>query len=354
MNSTNSSLELLNKEVIKPHLCCGCGACINLCPYLAYKEDRAVVLYNCTYSSGRCHAFCPQVETDRTSLLKSLYPGEGLVEDLGPFKGLYLTRASKPGARHKAQHGGTVTALVSAALEKGLIQGAILTGKVKKHSSICGLAKTADEVLSYAGSKFVVAPVVGAFNEIAPDFDGDLGVVALPCQARALAKMRQASSSDTDPIRKLKLVIGLFCGWVFSWRRFVDYLEPKVDLGAVIKMDIPPSQYQCLQVFTQNDTLELPLSEVTDCVRENCGQCEDFTAAFSDISVGSARMPQGWETAKKWNQSIVRTDTGQELFAMAQSAGFIEAQEAPTANLERLKSVSGKKGPDKSKSKVDK
>src|SRR3990172_3582042 len=62
-----------------------------------------------------------------------------------------------------------------------------------------------------------------------------------------------------------------------------------------------------------------------------------MTAEFSDISVGSARLPEGWEEARHWNQVIVRSPAGERLLAMAKAKGILEFREVPEGNLERLK-----------------
>jgi len=69
-----------------------------------------------------------------------------------------------------------------------------------------------------------------------------------------------------------------------------------------------------------------------------------LTAEFSDISVGSARLPEGWEEAKGWNQLIVRTPRGQKLLNLAKEKGLLEFRKVPEENLPRLKAASlGKK-----------
>jgi coenzyme F420 hydrogenase subunit beta len=105
-------------------------------------------------------------------------------------------------------------------------------------------------------------------------------------------------------------------------------------------MDIPPSKYHSLDVFTTEGKVSIPLDEVQKCVRPCCYSCSDMTAEFSDISAGSARLPEGWEEARSWNQVIVRTEAGQKLMALAQSKGVLEFREVPEGNLEKLKKAS--------------
>ena len=65
-----------------------------------------------------------------------------------------------------------------------------------------------------------------------------------------------------------------------------------------------------------------------------------MTAEFADISVGSARLPEGWEEARHWNQIIVRTKEGEELLALAKFRGILEFRDIPEGNLDRLKQAS--------------
>ncbi len=39
-----------------------------------------------------------------------------------------------------------------------------------------------------------------------------------------------------------------------------------------------------------------------------------MTAEFCDLSVGGARSADGWDVDKGWNQVIVRSDKGEQLF----------------------------------------
>ena len=113
-------------EVQDAGLCTGCGACVNLCPYYATSKDKTVVKDVCDRTAGRCYAFCPRTPTDLESIRKQLFDPQDLTPELGAVKGFYLTRASDPDIRSIAQHGGTVTTLMSLALAEGIIDTALL------------------------------------------------------------------------------------------------------------------------------------------------------------------------------------------------------------------------------------
>jgi coenzyme F420 hydrogenase subunit beta len=141
-------------------------------------------------------------------------------------------------------------------------------------------------------------------------------------------------------IGKLKLVIGLFCGWALSWRELRSLLRRKLGEDSIRGLDIPPSKHHSMEVHTGKGIISISLDEVMPAVRKACHYCFDMTAEFSDISVGSARCPEGWEVARGWNQVIVRTRTGEELLERARSRKVLEFRDMPEENLARLKKAS--------------
>ena len=90
-----------------------------LCPYLRSHRGATVALFACDREDGRCRRYCPRMETDWDGLHLALFDSSDLTPEIGAFKGLYVTRATDPKIRDKAQHGGTVSALACLALEQG-------------------------------------------------------------------------------------------------------------------------------------------------------------------------------------------------------------------------------------------
>jgi coenzyme F420 hydrogenase subunit beta len=337
-NKTPSAQQMLQEKVRDADLCTGCGACVNLCPYQASYKDKIVILNNCDLQGGRCYAFCPRTPTSLENLKENLFDPKDLTPEIGAIKSYYITRSTDENIRNLAQHGGTVTTLMKLALEQGIIDGAILAegeGNLLAHGKI---VTDPAEVPRLGKSKFIHSTIVAEFHKAAKTDLQKLGVVAVPCQALALAKMRMKPIPDNDAnIDKLKLVIGLFCGWSLSWRDLFKLIEGKTEMDKLTGMDIPPSKYKILELYTDKGTIEVSIDEVAACVNNSCKSCFDMTAEFSDISVGSARLDEGWEVAKGWNQVIIRTDRGQELIDLAKSKGLLEFHEIPQGNLDKLK-----------------
>ncbi len=335
----NRGQKELQELVQKAHLCTGCGACVGLCPYQVVYNDQTIVLHACDLKEGRCYAFCPRTPTPYESLRKQLFDEADLTPELGAMKGFYIARAADEKLRSRAQHGGTVTALLTLALQEGLIEVAIVAEDQEDFQHHGVTVEDPEEIKKRGKSKFMVSPTVAEFNKTVQGEKQRVGVVATPCQAQALAKMRvKPIASNENQIDKLKLVIGLFCGWTLSWRSFADLLKTKTELSDIVGMDIPPGKGQ-VEIYTKKGTLSFPMDEIQPCVREACRYCVDSTAEFSDISVGSARLPEDWAETRTWNQVIVRSKRGQELLDLARSKGVLEFRDVPAGNLEELKNA---------------
>lgn len=341
IESAIKSQEELRTRVLSSGLCTGCGACANLCPYNAIYKDKIIFVDSCDQDKGRCQAYCPRAFTNLEELKRAFYDHKDLTLELGAFKGFYITRSTNKSLRASSQHGGTTTALLTLALQEGLINGAILAGEKEELLPHGVMAENPLQIREHAGSKFVVSSTVAAFNDFSKSGYKKIGVVATPCQTLAFAKMRfKPLGKEYTDIDRLGVVIGLFCGWALSWRELKETLNSKTKGNQIKGIDIPPSKYRCMEIDTGNAILKIPLDKMLTSVRESCRYCSDFTAEFSDISVGSARLPEGWDVAKKWNQVIVRTDLGQELIELAKSRGVLEFQDVPEENLEKLKRAS--------------
>ncbi len=343
MSDTNQGKgqKELQTSVRDTKFCTACGACVNLCPYQACYHDEVVTLNACDLKEGGCFSFCPRTPTDLEALKRKLFKPQDLIPELGAVKAFYIARAADAGARAKSQHGGTVTALMSLALQEGIIDTAVVADEGRNFLPEGKAVSNAAEVKKRGKSRFIVSPNLAEFNRLAKAGGKKIGVVATPCQALALAKMREKPiPMYADRIDQLKLVVGLFCGWALSWRSLLDLLRKKTGLTEIEGMDIPPSKYHTLQVYTKKGTIDISLDEVNPCVRGACWYCPDMTAEFSDISVGSARLPEGWDEAKQWNQVIVRTAVGERLMKLAKDKGLLEFRAVPEGNLDRLKAAS--------------
>ena len=325
----------LQAEVLTAKLCSLCGACVGMCPYWVAHRGRIVSLDECNLTQGRCYVFCPRTSLDLDLLSETLFGSPYAADELGTMQQITMARATDEGIRSEAQYGGTVTALTSFALEQGLIDAAVLTASDENMLPSGTLAASAAQVRDRARSNYVAAPTLAAFNRESGREDVQrIGVVATPCQALALAKMRASPLENRNNIDKLKLVIGLFCTWALRYEDFARFLADKVPLRQIVRFDIPPPPANLFQVFTDSTRIDIPLDDVRPFIRLACDVCIDMTAEFADISVGAAEGVPGWNTL------IVRSDAGRELVEAARAKGVIETAPLPEQNLAHLREAS--------------
>jgi coenzyme F420 hydrogenase subunit beta len=299
-------------------------------------------LHDCDLEDGKCYAFCPRTATDLAALRALLFEPDDLTPEIGAVKGYYFSQAVDPELRKIAQHGATVTALMELALAEGLIDSAIVSSRNQEFAQNGAIISDRGALRKNAGSKFTVSPTVAAFNQLVTEDKGNIGVVATPCQALALAKMKLVKE-DTARISQLKLVIGLYCGWTLSIEKYTKLLlEKNISLESITGMDIPAGK-NILELVTKNGVKSIPFDEVRDCIRDACHYCLDSTAEYADVSVGSARFAGNWEEVRQWNQLIVRTAKGKELIELAMKKGVLTVRETPTVSLKELKDAAVKK-----------
>jgi coenzyme F420 hydrogenase subunit beta len=324
--------ELVDK-VISQGICVKCGACVNLCPYFDYFDGRIVVTDDCHAETWRCLQLCPRADYDDTSLEKERDAQEERSE-IGPFKEIFIARAKDEEIRGKAQYGGFVSSFLIYALEEGLIRATILTDKGNEISPNGLIARDRADILKCAGSRYTGAGGLAAFNRAIKDDGERLAVVGLPCQMEALARMRRMHPDGEERDSRVSLKIGLFCTWALDYRKLQHYLKTASLDGPIQKYDIPPPPAQIFQIQTERGWRDFPLDDLRPYIQEGCTLCQDMTAEWSDISVGTVEAMEGWNTV------VVRSERGAQSLSGFIQAGHLEIGALPEENLAHLKEAS--------------
>ncbi|UCF85832.1 MAG: Coenzyme F420 hydrogenase/dehydrogenase, beta subunit C-terminal domain [Desulfobacteraceae bacterium] len=161
-----------------------------------------------------------------------------------------------------------------------------------------------------------------------------MGVVGLPCQMEALARMRLMKPDGPERSAHIALKIGLFCTWAIDYQQLEMFLKSEGIEGPVKKYDIPPPPAEIFRVQTEKGWRNFPLSDIRPLVQKGCTFCQDMTAEWADISVGTVEGREGW------NMVVVRTDFGSEIVEAAVKYGWLETGHLPDENFEHLKEAS--------------
>lgn len=330
----NKGLKGLEEKVFDRDLCAACGACLSLCPYLRSWKGRVVKLDNCNLEEGRCFAYCPRTEVDLNKVYNKIF-GKSYEEiEMGPFRKIMMARAKDPIWTKKAQTGGVVSALIDFALREGVIQAGVLTprdGDLLPQGKIITSRKA---ILGCAGSSYVSGPTLEALNRGPWKGEERIGIVGLPCQVLALARMKTSELEKKTPIDRVDLVIGLFCTWALDYKPFMAFLFERVGSRSIKKLNITPPPERILEVTSGGTLYRIPVDDIRSFIRPGCRVCLDMTAELSDISVGTVEGKEGWNTV------IVRTAMGENLLRRAKKAGVIETRPLSKDNLDHLKEAS--------------
>ena len=330
----NRGLKALEEKVLGRALCAACGACLSLCPYLRSYKGRVVKLDDCNLEEGRCFAYCPRTEVNLDEVYQKLFGKDYEEIELGPVRKIMMARAKDPIWAKKVQTGGVVSALIDFALRESIFQAAVLTPRDGDLLPQGRIIKGRKEILRCAGSSYVSGPTLEALNKGPWKEKDQIGIVGLPCQVLALARMKTSKLEKKTPIDQVSLVIGLFCTWALDYKPFIAFLHQRVGSRSIKKLNITPPPERILEVTAGGTLYQIPVDDIRPLIRPSCRVCLDMTAELSDISVGTVEGKEGWNTV------IVRTPKGEDLLTRAKKAGVIEIRPLTKNNLSHLKEAS--------------
>ena len=292
-------------------------------------------LDSCTRADGTCYAYCPAAYFDPEPISQAVFNSPYDTTGLGNFTEVKASRSTSDDILAKAQGGGTVTTLLSMALEYRMIDAAIVTSG----GGFAGgtIATTKETVYECAGSKFVGAHTLQALTEALRRGFTKIGIVALPCQVRSVRKMQLYDIRAQNIRERVRLVVGLFCNWSFSAEEFASFVGLRTGNKEIRKFDVPPPPANELTVETEDGVSTIPLDELRPLIQSACRACPDMTSEFADVSVGM------YEGRSGWNTLLIRSKTGAELVHAAQQAKLLEIETFRPENLAHLRQASVKK-----------
>jgi coenzyme F420 hydrogenase subunit beta len=262
---------------------------------------------------------------------------------LGTNRGVFMSQAAAAKTVERGQYGGTVSALLAHGLKAGTIDGAIVAGDSPRYPLLPEpiLARTPEEVLAAAGSKFSACPSLAILDKSVKECE-KLAVVCRPCQAIALRKriacqaiaLRKRIACEPEVGERVALIVGIFCMWALDYKKVARHLGERIDLDKTRKIDIP---YNRFVVTTTEGEKELPFEPIREMRRSTCDLCYDFTAELADLSVGSTEWKDDWNTA------ILRTERGERAARAAEADGVLEIEPLPAKRIELLRKAAGDK-----------
>jgi coenzyme F420 hydrogenase subunit beta len=348
-------------EVVTTGLCTGCAGCVVACPHdvLGYNDKDGVYKpfhledelgpADCGHGQRGCTSCtraCPRFRTWETEIDQHLFGRPRSPDEMaGVSKDVILARATDKTVHEKGQDGGLVSAILLWAMEHGYIDAALvsyLEGDGSSWKAIPGVARTREEILAAAGSRYTYSANTLAYAEAVESGAEKIALVGMSCQSSSPPAMQVRKAGKVA--RRFALNIGLLCSKTFDDAIFEELFEAKYGLRKqdMVKMNIKG----VFQIWMKDGSYhEVPLKECHAWTREGCKMCPDFAAEHADISTG------GIGAFNDWTLTIIRTDLGREIIVKMLQEGVIEGRPGDDdpgaiALLRKLATVSRRRWPE--------
>jgi coenzyme F420 hydrogenase subunit beta len=324
----------LHREVVATGICCGCSACVVACPHdVIEMEDFDPVMQdltlgpdNCIHgekSCSLCAMACLRLDPAYEEIENLLFGRRRRhpSEPWGMSREMWLARASDAEVLPRGQDGGVVTAMLAWMLETGELEG-VAVSKPREDKPWFDepyVARTREELLQAAGSRYTYCSTPLALKEAAEMKLKSVGLVGVSCEATAVREMGAQGIRRWS--RMVRFVAGLMCNETFAYEPFIfEIVQGRygIDTDRITKINVKGDVFVTLD---DGEDVVIPLDECKPYANEWCHHCPDFAAEHADISYGGLGMTG-------WTMCIVRTEYGQEIWKQALDAGVLETREA--------------------------
>ncbi|MCK4479549.1 MAG: Coenzyme F420 hydrogenase/dehydrogenase, beta subunit C-terminal domain, partial [Candidatus Lokiarchaeota archaeon] len=308
--------------VFDSKVCCQCGWCSSICPVnaITVTADTLEIDDEICIKCGLCYSVCPRsfsIEQAGKSINK-LDKSLKFSEKINGYINTYSASTTKDDIKKVRQDGGIVTAICEYLLKNKLVDAIVAVqhseDKWKPEPVIVDDLK---DLYKTGGTKYANASTLAIIGK-AKKYD-KIAVVGTPCMMNAIEKSN-LFPSGIPFFKNIKYKIGLFCMESFPYEGVLGLIKEQFnqDFNKVTKMDISGGKF--IIYLDTGEDLRVPLKDVKSYARNNCHYCEDLTADYADISVGSIGSGSGWSSV------ITRNEKGEKIYKEAIKAGLIESK----------------------------
>ncbi|MDD3621773.1 MAG: Coenzyme F420 hydrogenase/dehydrogenase, beta subunit C-terminal domain [Methanofollis sp.] len=323
-------------------LCTGCGVCTSMCPHSAIvlNSDPIRGIYlphidenRCT-GCGICLKTCSGHEFDFSKWNREIF---GKIPEnilLGHYNECYVGYTTQKEIRSHASSGGIITSLLLFLLNKGIIQGAIITkmNKDRPYDPEPFIARTEEDILEGARSKYCPVPLGIILKEVIESKKEDkFALVGLPCHINSILK---AESLNKDLKDKIILHIGLMCAHTNNFHGTTalmrsQHVAPENIKKIYYRGEGWPGLFQAEKI--DGSRVAIPLKKFFDFTHHThfftprrCLLCYDATSEFADLSVGDAwNLPESRDDKEGTSIILSRTNKGETLLQMLTHEGIL-------------------------------
>ena len=255
---------------------------------------------------------------------------------MGDYNSCYIGHATDVSIRSDAASGGVVTAILIYMLEKGLIQGALVSKQMMNNGALdtCTfIATSREEIMDCRTSIYMDFPLASHYKDILT-FDGKVAVVALPCQLKALEKFETVHPELKG---KVFLKIALFCSGNPSKEMTEKILsKSKIDQKDIERIYFRKGHWRGeTHIQMKNGDTKRISYLYNHCTYKNlyfysmprCYSCQDHFALYGDISCGDVWLKEMKDDPIKHTGFVVKNDKALKVIEMMQKDGALAAKE---------------------------
>lgn len=301
----------MSKTVCGKNQCCGCMACLDICPKAAIIVKDSIDAYNAVIDEDSCincdlcKKVCQRNELFPMSKATEWHQGWTLDEKM----------------RNDSSSGG-----VAAEIEKSFIVmgGVVYSCKFKEGEFLFDRSEDEKSIYEFSGSKYVKSNPQGIYKKIRADLEENRAVllVALPCQVGAAKKSIPLKLHDRF------YTVDLICHGSPSPLVLKQFLK-QYDIKLTVLKKIDFRRKKKYQLSTDKISIEAP--GICDCYMtaflnglcftENCYNC-DYASMYrvSDITLGDSWGSELDKREQEKGVSLIlcQTQKGRELLDISQ------------------------------------
>ena len=281
---------------------------------------------------------------DFESLGSSIFgqPPENLL--IGNHFACYVGHSTNETIRYNSASGGIATQLLVYAMEKGLIDGALVARARKDNPLLIGgvIARTTEEVIAASKSKYCPVAINTGLREVLKE-DGRFAVVGLPCHIHGI---RKAEKVFKILKKRIVLRIGLLCSHMVSYEG-VDLLIAKLHIpkGSVSELNYRGEGWPgSMSISTLNGstrTLPLigswyaywPVFSSFFFTPMRCTMCPDQAGELADVSLGDAWLPEFRSEKSGESLIVIRTKAASDFFATLYREKTVHVKEVEASKV---------------------
>ena len=358
-------------------LCLGCGVCESACPsnaisiiisqgHFVPKVDET----KCKNDKGchRCHDACPGLGIDLNHIANEKFADEHTQEDIcvGRYLKCFTGHSNDEDIRYHCASGGMVSHFLIFLLEKGYIDGAVVTAFDPNNELLVRsyIAHNREEVLLAKSSKYAPVSLHGMAQAIKQESGTRYVIVGLPCHIEGFRKLEVIDKKFREKIA------GYFAIYCSSGRTF--YLTEHVfKERGIRKKDLTYFAYRdegCLgslvakqrrNIRVTNSDSEISLYKKDEVYKEKyqsyyhplrsffiprrCLFCIDHYGELADVSFGDIHIEPYIEDKIGVNSLVVRKKKWLDLLMGAKAEGYITLDEITVETLNRSQTMAYKK-----------